>query len=254
MYVRSTRAAHHLRNPIALALPSLTVSRVRQRPGSLSWTLSRSAQPLRQEVTQRRAIAAMVRETENYLWPDAITPERKAEIGGSEIVQVYPHRHSVPTELWTRLLDQAEEHVEIMLYAGMFLTDDPTLIKRLRKKAEDGTKIRLLLGDPASPEVTRRSLEEGIGKGTMAAKVRNALAFYRPLDSIPEIEIRCHGTTLYNSIYRFDEEMLVNTHVYGFMAAHAPLLHLRRLSGGDLFETYSESIENVWNTAVPPRW
>jgi hypothetical protein len=102
----------------------------------------------------RRAIATMVRETENYLWPDAITPERRAEIGGSEIVQVYPHRHSVPTELWTRLLDQAEEHVEILLYAGMFLTDDPTLIKRLRKKAEDGTKIRLLLGDPASPEVT----------------------------------------------------------------------------------------------------
>jgi hypothetical protein len=172
----------------------------------------------------RRAIATMVRETENYLWPDAITPERRAEIGGSEIVQVYPHRHSVPTELWTRLLDQAEEHVEILLYAGMFLTDDPTLIKRLRQKAEDGTKIRLLLGDPASPEVNRRSVEEGISKGTIAAKVRNALAFYRPLDSTARIEIRCHGTTLYNSIYRFDEEMLVNTHVYGFMAAHAPLL------------------------------
>ena len=29
----------------------------------------------------RRAIAAMVRESENYLWPDAIAPERKAEIG-----------------------------------------------------------------------------------------------------------------------------------------------------------------------------
>ncbi|MGH4012657.1 MAG: DUF5919 domain-containing protein [Pseudonocardiaceae bacterium] len=152
------------------------------------------------------------------------------------------------------MLGQAEEHIEILLYAGMFLTDDPTLIKRLRKKAEDGTKIRLLLGDPTSPEVNRRSIEEGIGKGTIAAKVRNALAFYRPLNDTPGIEIRCHGTTLYNSIYRFDEEMLVNTHVYGFMAAHAPLLHLRRLSGGDLFETYSESFENVWNTATPAKW
>jgi hypothetical protein len=202
----------------------------------------------------RRTIAAMVRESETYLWPDAVTAERKAEIGGSEVVQVYPHRHSVPTELWNRLLDQAADHVEILLYAGMFLTDDPTLIKRLRKKAENGTKIRLLLGDPTSPEVNRRSMEEGIGKGTLAAKVRNALAFYRPLDGVPGIDIRCHGTTLYNSIYRFDEEMLVNTHVYGFMAAHAPLLHLRRLSGGDLFETYSESFENVWNSATPPKW
>lgn len=136
----------------------------------------------------------------------------------------------------------------------MFLTEDPTLIKRLRKKAEDGTKIRLLLGDPASSEISRRSVEEGIGKGTIAAKVRNTLAFYRPLDGVPGVDIRCHGTTLYNSICRFDEEMLVNTHIYGFMPAHAPLLHLRRLSGGDLFETYSESFENVWNSAAPPKW
>ncbi|MGH3857550.1 MAG: DUF5919 domain-containing protein, partial [Pseudonocardiaceae bacterium] len=123
----------------------------------------------------RRAIATMVRETENYLWPDAITPERKAEIGGSEVVRVYPHRHSVPAELWTRLLAKAEDHVEILVYAGRLLIDDPTLVKRLRKKAEDGTKIRLLLGDPGSRAVTRRSVEEGIGKGTMAAKVRDLL-------------------------------------------------------------------------------
>jgi transcriptional regulator with XRE-family HTH domain len=202
----------------------------------------------------RRAIAAMLRESESYLWPDAITSQRRAEIGGSGIVQVYPHRHSVPTALWSRLLDQAEEHVEFLVYVGMFLTEDPTLIKRLRYKAENGTKVRLLLGDPVSTEVNQRSVEEGIGDGTVAAKVRNALAFYRPLDGVPGVEIRCHGTTLYNSIYRFDEEMLVNTHVYGFVAAHAPLLHLRRLSGGDLFETYSASFENVWNTATPAKW
>ncbi|MGH3849129.1 MAG: helix-turn-helix domain-containing protein, partial [Pseudonocardiaceae bacterium] len=104
----------------------------------------------------RRAIATLVRETENYLWPDAIPPERKAEIGGSEIVQVYPHRRCVPTELWNRLLDQAEQHVEFLMDVGMFLTEDPTLISRLRQKIEDGTKIRLLLGDPASSEINRR--------------------------------------------------------------------------------------------------
>jgi len=31
--------------------------------------------------------------------------------------------------LWTRLPAQAEDHVEILLYAGMFLTDDPTLVR-----------------------------------------------------------------------------------------------------------------------------
>ena len=75
----------------------------------------------------RLTIAAMVRETENYLWPDAIAPERKVEISGSEIVKIYPHRHSVPTELWARLLDQAAEHIEVLVYSGLFLTDDPNI-------------------------------------------------------------------------------------------------------------------------------
>lgn len=202
----------------------------------------------------RHAIAALVRESENYLWPDAVGDERKTEIGGSEVVKIYPHRHSVPMELWDRLVDQATEHVEILIYSGMFLTDNPTLVKRLRQKGQDGASIRLLVGDPDSREVGRRSAEEGIGKSTLAAKVRNALAYYEPLDGAEGVQVRSHSTTLYNSIYRFDDEMLVNTHVYGFMAGHAPLLHLRRLSGGDLFETYSESFESVWSTAKPPKW
>jgi hypothetical protein len=202
----------------------------------------------------RHTIASMVRETENYLWPDAVAPARKAEIGTSEIIKVYPHRHSVPNDLWDQLLSGAGRYIEVLIYSGMFLTDNPKLVKILRAKGEAGAKIRLLLGDPNSREVSKRSQEEGIGKDTLPAKVRNALAFFKPLDGAPNISIRCHGTTLYNSIYRFDDDMLVNIHVYGFMAAHAPLLHLRRLSGGDLFETYSESFDSVWNTAKPPKW
>jgi hypothetical protein len=202
----------------------------------------------------RHAIAAMVRENENYLWPDAVAPERAAEIGGSEVLKVYPHRHSIPADLWGQLLDRATSYIEILVYAGMFLTEDPTLIKHLRAKGQAGAKIRLLFGDPTSREVIRRSEDEGIGKNTIGVKIRNVLAFFQPLDGAESIQIRCHGTTLYNSIYRFDDEMIVNTHVYGFTAPHAPSLHLRRLSAGDLFETYSESFDTVWNAAKPPKW
>ncbi|QUF07656.1 helix-turn-helix transcriptional regulator [Actinosynnema pretiosum subsp. pretiosum] len=202
----------------------------------------------------RHAIASMVHETETYLWPDAVAAEAKKEINDSEVVQVYAHRHSVPQEVWTHLLDQTGMSISILVYAGMFLTDNPNLIKTMRRKAEEGVKIRIALGDPASREVARRSEEEGIGKGTLAAKVRNSLAFFKPLAESGHAEVRCHKTTLYNSIFRFDDEMLINTHVHGFMAAHAPMLHLRRLSGGDLFETYAESFQGVWDDAKPPKW
>ncbi|GAA3430544.1 DUF5919 domain-containing protein [Kutzneria kofuensis] len=202
----------------------------------------------------RHAIAALVREAENYLWPDAVAPERATEIGGSEVIKVYPHRNSIPRELWSRLIDNAAEEVEVLVYVGMFLTEDRNLIKAFREKAQAGARIRLLFGDPASREVVRRSTEEGIGKNAIAAKIGQTLAFFRPLDGEPGIDIRCHGTTLYNSLYRFDDEMIVNPHIYGFQAAHAPALHLRRLSAGDLFDSYSESFETVWKAAKPPKW
>jgi hypothetical protein len=63
--------------------------------------------------------------------------------------------------------------------------------------------------------------------------------------------VRLHATTLYNSIYRFDDEMLVNSRVYGFPAAHAPVVHLRKLSAGILFDTYAESFKKVWGSARP---
>jgi transcriptional regulator with XRE-family HTH domain len=199
----------------------------------------------------RHTIASMVRETENYLWPEAVAPERKVEIAGSEVRKVYPHRNAIPADLWDRLINDATEHVEVLVHAALFLVERPTFVRNLADKAANGARIRLLFGDPASREVARRSEEEQLGKGTLGARIRNALAFYRPLLDVDGVEMRFHKTTLYNSIFRFDDEMIVNTHVYGFQGAHAPALHIRRLSAGDLFETYSESFETVWTQSKP---
>lgn len=63
--------------------------------------------------------------------------------------------------------------------------------------------------------------------------------------------MRFHNTTLYNSIFRFDDEMIINTHVFGFQGAHTPSLPPAETFRRDLFETYSESLESVWNLAKP---
>jgi len=69
---------------------------------------------------------------------------------------------------------------------------------------------------------------------------------YRPLIGHQGISIHLHNTTLYNSIFRFDDEALVNTHVWGANAFAAPVLHIRKLADGHLFSTYTQSFEAVW--------
>ncbi|HUK71482.1 MAG TPA: DUF5919 domain-containing protein [Streptosporangiaceae bacterium] len=199
----------------------------------------------------RHAIAAMVGEGEGYLWPDALAADRRTEVAESEIVQVYPHRAAVPADLWARMLKGAGERIDVLVYAGLFLSEqNARLLALLRERAETGAKVRMLLGDPESAAVTERGAEEGIGEA-MAGKIRNVLVLYRPIADVPGIEVRLHATTLYNSVFRLDEEMFVNTHIYGVPAAHAPVLHLRKLSAGDLFDTYADSFERIWAHSRP---
>ena len=71
------------------------------------------------------------------------------------------------------------------------------------------------------------------------------------LVGLPGFALRAHGTTLYKSIYRFDSQMLVNTHLWGVNAYGAPVLHVRQLQGGGLFAGYLESFEAVWAVGRP---
>ena len=107
----------------------------------------------------------------------------------------------------------------------------------------------MLLGDPDSPEVAQRGIDEGV-PDSMAMKVRNALVLYRPLRKAGA-EFRFHSTVLYNSIYRGDDQLLVNTHIYGMPAARAPVWHLRKVAGGEIASTYLESFERVWDVGTP---
>jgi hypothetical protein len=202
----------------------------------------------------RHKLAAILRKSEAYLWPNAMSNDRATKVSESEIIRTYPHRSALPADLWDQLLDQAQNTIGILVYVGMFMTEKPNLLATLRKKAENGVQIRLLFGDRDSTAVIQRSIDEGIGPHTISAKIDHALAYFRELCNTPGIEIRTHGTVLYNSIYFFDDEMIVNPHVYGKIAAHAPALHLRKLSAGSLFTTYAESFETVWEQATMHEW
>jgi len=201
--------------------------------------------------SHRWATAALLKVDEAYLWPGTADDRLTKSASEAEFVKLYTHRGAVPGELWRRLIETAEDRIDILVFAGLFLPDGyPELAKSLIARAERGTKIRFALGDPTSDAIRIRGDEEGIGDG-LAARSRLSLVYLADALGVPGVELRFHSTTLYNSIYRFDQDMLVNTHVYGAPAAQSPVLHLRRLVGGRLFDHYESSFERVWDLATP---
>jgi hypothetical protein len=61
-------------------------------------------------------------------------------------------------------------------------------------------------------------------------------------------EVR-HRTILYNSLYRADNDLLVNQHAYGISAANGPVFHLRNREGSDMFGSYVESFGRIWSSS-----
>ncbi|MGH3796705.1 MAG: hypothetical protein ACRDSP_17660 [Pseudonocardiaceae bacterium] len=110
--------------------------------------------------------------------------------------------------------------------------------------------MRLVFGDPESPQVRARGAEEGVGD-SLAARINYALAWYRPIIDCPNLSIAFHSTVLYNSILRFDDQMLVNPHIYSMPAFRAPVIHLRQIEDGPLFDTYVECFERIWTDSRP---
>jgi transcriptional regulator with XRE-family HTH domain len=197
----------------------------------------------------RVAIAELVGADEGELWPEAGGP-LAARTRPEELGTVYPHRWAVPREVWVRLFGSAEREIDILAYSALFLAKDTGILRILADKGRSGVNVRIALGDPDGPYVAERGEEEGIGDA-MAAKIRNALMFYQPLRAVESIEIRLHRTVLYNSIYRADDQLLVNQHAFGIPAAQSPVFCLSGRNSGEITILYLDSFEHVWASAAP---
>ncbi|MGW0185437.1 helix-turn-helix domain-containing protein [Streptomyces sp. NPDC003362] len=184
------------------------------------------------------------------LWP-ALRQAKAARAVSPELVALYGHRADLPVSVFIELLAAARARLDILVYAAVFLHEAyPRLNELLRERAEAGCAVRIALGDANSPNVQRRGAEEQFGYG-IESRCRLALMHCRPLLAVQGIEVRTHGTTLYNSLYRADDQMLVNAHVFGTNAYRSPVWHLRRNDPGGMFDTYADSFEAVWQTARP---
>ncbi|MFC5186031.1 phospholipase D-like domain-containing protein [Actinomadura harenae] len=197
----------------------------------------------------RRSIAEMLSVEEALIWPNLAPRNSAPEPPPVAVLGTYPHRWAVPRAVWLRHFESARREIDILAYASLFLAEDSGIIRALVKRAHAGVSVRLLLGDPDGAHIRERGNDERVGD-SLSAKIRNALVLYEPLREAPNFEIRLHDTVLYNSIYRADDDVLVNHHAYGVAASDAPVLHARHTTDGDMASTYLASLTHVWDSAT----
>ncbi len=127
---------------------------------------------------------------EVYLWPELLaepTTDQRIESVESELVQGLSRPSLSARDVWLRLLGGAYRHIDILVFAGTFLSNvNPRITEMLAERAAAGVRIRLCWGDPDSQAVDIRDREEGL-RGTLAHKIRAALTYYRPLVSSPAV-------------------------------------------------------------------
>jgi transcriptional regulator with XRE-family HTH domain len=197
----------------------------------------------------RAALANLVGADEADLWPNAggpLTSRTRPE----ELTAVYPHRWAIPRDVWKRFFESAEREIDILAYSALFLAEDAGILAIIADKARSGTHVRLALGDPDSSNVALRGQEEGIGDA-MPARVRNALTLYRAALKDENIDIRLHDTVLYNSLYRADDQIMVNQHTYSLPASHSPVFSYYAPNNAGMLAPYLTAFEAVWSTARP---
>jgi transcriptional regulator with XRE-family HTH domain len=179
------------------------------------------------------------------LWPEVDAPMN----GVGELVGLYPTRTEVASATIRSLLADATHHIDVLAYAGLWMWDAiPNFAEMLAAKISSGVEVRVCLGDPDSEAVQLRGDEEGIG-ANLAARCRLALGYAQPIIDLDPMAVRLSGATLYSSILRFDDDLLVNMHLWGNPAAASPVICFRKDESQGIASNVIRSFERVWEQA-----
>lgn len=117
-----------------------------QTPGKLADAVHVDPKTVERWVTKGRipyrahryAVAAFFGVDEAYIWPDALSRDQVAAVSESEILAVYPHRSEVPRDVWEHLFSSAEREIGVLVYAGLFLSEDARVQRIIKSKAGSG--------------------------------------------------------------------------------------------------------------------
>ncbi|QLG42076.1 MULTISPECIES: DUF5919 domain-containing protein [unclassified Paenibacillus] len=161
------------------------------------------------------------------------------------LIGIWSRRMSIDNEIWIKKIKESKSTIDILGYAVHFLPEHYEFNELIETKNKEGCRIRILLGKPDGYYIKARNEEEK-NEGSISDRIKTTLARLSPLLEQGFIEIRLHDAPLYNSIYKFDSEMLVTPHLYGLRGAAAPLMNLKEIDKG-IFEIYNKHFEDIWS-------
>jgi hypothetical protein len=193
----------------------------------------------------RLAVAHRIGDLEENLWPAARPDVAPGAASTGEVLGAWGRRADVPQHLWGALLAGTTETIDILGYAAPFVFElDPRLPASLRSS---GARVRIALADPDCEHVAERDALEQLG-GTLSGRIRNAIRMLDTLRGLPNMQVGLHRIHLYNSVFRFDNEMIVTPYLIRARGYQHTALHLRRLSPFGIFESFAHEFEEVWAT------
>lgn len=204
----------------------------------------------------RARIAKALGREERDLWPES-TPQPQDQDARREIIAAYPRAGDPRVPDWRALMSDASQRIDLLDYTLLEIVRDDEVVELLAAKGAGGATVRMMISDENSIWVTATDVDElGTGEdyhgnSETARAIQRAHGHLEPLTGKPGVEIREFLAGRYNSILRFDDQMLLTLHVWGARSDEAPLLHLRREDDDGLFDRFVGHFDRLWETAQP---
>ncbi|GAB2646137.1 DUF5919 domain-containing protein [Nocardia goodfellowii] len=199
----------------------------------------------------RLDVARILNESEATLWPQVRPDLGAGSPATAEVVNAYAHRADIPNDLWVSLMLGANEQIDIIGYAYPFVFELlPDAAEILAQKCRNGAQVRLAFADPECPHVIERDTLEQMN-GTLPGRIRNALSMLGQLGNTSGCRIGLHTVHLYNSVFRFDDQMIVTPYLIRARGYQHTALHLRQLSPHGIFSSFTDQVEQIWGSVAP---
>ena len=195
----------------------------------------------------RTKLASILGVPSAMLWPEAPSSSN----GTAEVLGIYSTRAQISPTTVASMLAGAHNQIDVLGFSALWLWDAVQGFSEiLRRKMSEGVRLRICLGDPNSDAVRLRGEEERVGQ-SFGSRCEIAIKYATSFGPGAEGVVRISGQTLYASMFRFDNDLLLNTHLFGNAAVDSPVLHLCRHEDRGIFENAMRSFDRVWTEAQP---